>query len=70
MRRRKFIPPIRVAARKVEVKTEPVELVDQNEAIIALEEEEEDIKPSANELQRGIAERKRKRSQTPEGREI
>jgi hypothetical protein len=71
MRQRKFIPPTRVVPREVEIKIEPVDLMDEDRPTTAQQgEEEEDVKPSVNELQRGIVEGKRKRSQTPEGREI
>jgi len=43
--------------------------MDEDRAITA-EQGEEDMKPSMEEMQRGIVEGKRKRSQTPEGREI
>lgn len=55
----------------MEVKAEPVALVDEDEGIATFgEEDEEDVKPVIGGMQVEIVEGKRKRSITPEGREI
>jgi len=69
MRQRKFTPPTRVVPQDVAIKTEPVDLMDEERPVTA-EQGEEDIKPTTEEMERGIMEGKRKRSQTPEGREM
>ena len=73
MRQKRFTPPARVAQTKVEVKTEPVEVGDDDRTIITEQgNEEKDVKPSIDGMQARIfrVKRRRERSRTPEGRDI
>jgi hypothetical protein len=68
IRQRRFVPPSRVAP--VKVKTEPVDIVDEEEAITTFEEDGEvDVKPIIGmEIERYKG--KRKRTSTPEGKDV
>jgi len=73
LQQKRFTPPARVAPTKVEVKTEPVEVVDEDRPITTEQgDDEEDVKPSIDELQARVfgGKRRRERSRTPEGRDI
>jgi hypothetical protein len=75
-RQKRFVPPTRVTPAKIDVKSEPIEIVDgdDQEPITSFEDEDnetEDIKPIINEpTGRFEGKRKRSDSNTPEGRDV